>query len=139
MLEWVNIIWAQTYLPTITIQPQGIVVEAQSGETIMSAAQAAGYYWPTTCGGEGRCTTCATIVRSGAENLSDIGKSERKTMEAEIGPGAIERRMRLACQARLHGDVVVVKPGVRRSWTSTSRETVIEAGSHSPCLGNSES
>jgi 2Fe-2S ferredoxin len=110
-------------LPKITIQPQGIVVDAKSGETVMSAAQAAGFYWPTTCGGEGRCTTCATIVVSGGENLSDVGRSERKTMEAEMGPDAIKRTMRLACQARVSGDVVVVKPGLRRSWTSTPGET----------------
>ena len=105
-------------LPRVTIRPLGIVVEATSGDTVMAAAQAAGYYWPTTCGGEGRCTTCATIVVSGAESLSDIGKSERKTMEAEMGPGAIERKMRLACQARVYGDVEVVKPGVRRPWAA---------------------
>jgi 2Fe-2S ferredoxin len=110
-------------LPKVTIQPQGIVVEAESGETVMGAAQAAGYYWPTTCAGEGRCTTCAAVVVHGAENLSDIGRSERKTMEAEMGPGAIERKMRLACQARVYGDVEVTKPGVRRDWTSTSRGT----------------
>ena len=110
-------------MPKVTIQPLGIVIEAANGETVMAAAQASGYYWPTTCGGEGRCTTCATIVVSGAENLSEIGKSERKTMEAELGPGAIERKMRLACQARVYGDVEVVKPGVRRPWVSASTET----------------
>jgi len=112
----------EAQLPKVTIQPLGIVVDTERGQTVMAAAQAAGYYWPTTCGGEGRCTTCATIVVRGAENLSDIGKTERKTMEAEMGPGAIERKMRLACQARVHGDVEVVKPGVRRPWASTPWE-----------------
>ncbi len=109
-------------MPKVTIQPVGAVVEAEGGQTVMGAAQAAGYYWPTTCGGEGRCTTCAAVVVAGAENLSDMGRTERKTLEAEMGPGAIERGMRLACQARVQGDVEVVKPGVRRPWVSTPRE-----------------
>jgi 2Fe-2S ferredoxin len=94
----------------------GIVLEARSQDTVMAAAQAQGYYWPTTCGGEGRCSTCALIVVDGAGNLTEMGRSERKTIEAELGPSALARGMRLACQARVLGDVEVLKPGVRRDW-----------------------
>jgi 2Fe-2S ferredoxin len=80
----------------------------------MGAAQARGYYWPTTCGGEGRCSTCALNVVNGAENLTEMGRSERKTIEAELGASALARGVRLACQARVLGDVEVLKPGVRR-------------------------
>jgi len=103
-------------VPRITVQPLGIAVEARPDDTIMAAARAQGYYWPTTCGGEGRCTTCAVIVRSGKENLSEMGDSERTTIEAELGPTALERGVRLACQARVRGDVEVLKLGVRRDW-----------------------
>ena len=82
----------------------------------MAAVQAQGYYWPTTCGGEGRCTTCAAIVRSGEENLSEMEPSERKTIAAELGAAALERGVRLACQARVLGDVELLKLGVRRDW-----------------------
>ena len=102
-------------MPRITVQPLGIVVEARPEDTIMAAARAQGYYWPTTCGGEGRCTTCAAIVRSGEENLSEMGASERKTIAAELG-AAVQRGVRLACQARVLGDVEVLKLGVRRDW-----------------------
>jgi 2Fe-2S ferredoxin len=103
-------------VPSITIQSLGIVVEARPEDTIMAAARAQGYYWPTTCGGEGRCTTCAAIVRSGKENLSAMGDQERRTIEAELGPTALERGVRLACQARVLGDVELLKLGVRRDW-----------------------
>jgi len=107
-------------MPKITIQPLGVVVEARLQDTVMATAKLHGYYWPTTCGGEGRCTTCALTVVSGAENLSDMGRSERQAIEAELGPMALARGMRLACQARVLGDVVVLTPGVRRDWHAKS-------------------
>jgi len=106
-------------VPRITIQPADIVIEGKPQDTVMAAAQAQGYYWPTTCGGEGRCSTCALTVITGAENLSEMGRSERKTIEAELSPSALARGTRLACQARVLGDVEVLKPGVRLDWHGT--------------------
>jgi 2Fe-2S ferredoxin len=103
-------------VPKITIRPLGIVVEARSQDTIMAAAQAQGYYWPSTCGGHGRCTTCALTVVRGRDSLSEMGRSERRAIEAELGAVALARGTRLACQARVLGDVVVLKAGVRRDW-----------------------
>jgi 2Fe-2S ferredoxin len=100
-------------MPRITIRPLNIVIEAPEGETIMAAAQAQGYYWPTTCGGEGRCTTCACVVVSGIERLSPRGRSETKVLTEERGPGVLQQPVRLACQAQVHGDVEVEKAGVR--------------------------
>jgi 2Fe-2S ferredoxin len=100
-------------MPTIIVQPSGIRIEAATNDTVMGAANASGYYWPTTCGGECRCTTCAITVISGAENLSELGRAESKTLMQERGPKAIASGMRLACQARVQGDIEVHKPGVR--------------------------
>ena len=52
-----------TNMPKITIQPLNRTIEAQEGETIMEAAWADGLYWPTTCGGQGICTSCASMVQ----------------------------------------------------------------------------
>ena len=57
------------YMGQVTVQPDGITFEANTGETLMGAAQARGLYWPTTCGGQGVCTTCLSEVVSGAEAL----------------------------------------------------------------------
>jgi 2Fe-2S ferredoxin len=81
----------------------------------MGAAQAAGYYWPTTCGGEGRCTTCACDVLEGGDALEPMGKAERATLVAERGERVLATPVRLACQVRV-GDasrIVVRKAGVR--------------------------
>lgn len=101
-------------MPKVTIQPLGLTLEGEEGATIMEAAWAHGLYWPTTCGGQGICTSCACTVESGWENLEEMGRSERRTLASELGEEAVAgRRLRLACQARLRGDVVVSKPGVR--------------------------
>ena len=100
-------------MPTVKIVPKGIVYEAAEGSTIMGAAQSHDYYWPTTCGGEGRCTTCACMVVSGMENLSPRSRAEERVLSEERGQQVLDTPIRLACQAHVHGDVVVEKAGVR--------------------------
>ena len=101
-------------MPKLTIRPIDRTIEARDGQTIMEAAWAEGLYWPTTCGGEGICTSCACTVDEGAANLDPIGRTERKTLAEERGEAALRNgTLRLACQARVRGDIVVTKPGVR--------------------------
>lgn len=102
-------------MATIRILPLDIEVEAARDETVMGAAQVRGYYWPTTCGGEGRCTTCACEVLEGAALLSDMGRAERRSLVDERGEGVLRTAVRLACQSRITGDgtIVVKKAGVR--------------------------
>ena len=69
----------------ILVQPGNIEFEARDGQTIMEAAHAEGLYWPTTCGGQGICTTCLTEVVSGANSLAEMSRYERKTLSAERG------------------------------------------------------
>ncbi len=102
-------------MATVRVLPGEIVLEAEDGQTIMEAAHEAGYYWPTTCGGQGICTTCACTVEEGTANLEPMGRSEHKTLAEERGEAALRSgRLRLACQARLRGDVTVVKRGLLR-------------------------
>jgi 2Fe-2S ferredoxin len=102
-------------MPRIRILPLNFELEAGVDATLMGAAQDAGCYWPTTCGGEGRCTTCACEIVDGAAALSPMGRSEEETLVAERGPAVLGTNVRLACQARVLRDVAVVvrKPGVR--------------------------
>lgn len=101
-------------MPKVTIQPLNLTIDVEEGDTLMEAAWRHGLYWPTTCGGQGICTSCACSVEDGAENLEAMGRSERKTLTAELSEEAIsQRRLRLACQARVRGDVAVSKRGVR--------------------------
>ncbi|MCI0849474.1 MAG: (2Fe-2S)-binding protein [Chloroflexi bacterium] len=101
-------------MPKVRIQPLGVEIEVPEGETIMGAAQAQGYYWPTTCGGEGRCTTCACVVVRGMDQLSPRGRSEERVLREERGAAILEQPVRLACQTQVYGDAEVEKPGVRK-------------------------
>jgi 2Fe-2S ferredoxin len=106
-------------MPKVTVLPLQITFEVAEGETIMQAARRAGYYWPTTCGGEGRCTTCACRVLEGMASLSPRGRSEERVLVEERGPKALQDGLRLACQAFVTGgDVVVEKIGVRLPFAS---------------------
>ena len=87
----------------------------------MEAAWARGLYWPTTCGGQGICTSCVCVVEEGGANLDEMGRSERKRLIEEFGePNVNQRRLRLACQARVQGDVTVRKSGVRADGDAPS-------------------
>jgi len=101
-------------MPKITIEPLDVTIEAEEGTTIMEAAWAHALYWPTTCGGQGICTSCACTIQEGEDNLDPLGRSERKTLSTEFSEVTIrDRHLRLACQARIHGDIRVNKRGVR--------------------------
>jgi 2Fe-2S ferredoxin len=99
----------------VIVSPGDVEFEARPGETIMGAANARGLYWPTTCGGQGICTTCLSEVAEGAKSLVDMGRNERKTLVAERGEAILRRPVRLACQAIvLEGETIkITKPGVR--------------------------
>ena len=97
----------------VIVLPDSITFEAEDGQTIMDAAHKAGLSWPTTCGGQGICTTCTCVVETGQENLDQMGRSELKTLTTDLSETTIRaRRLRLACQARVTGDVTVTKRGV---------------------------
>jgi 2Fe-2S ferredoxin len=102
-------------MTSIRLLPLDVTIDAAPDATVMGAAQAAGFYWPTTCGGEGRCTTCACEVLEGAGSLSLAGRSEQRTLVAERGEPVLRSNIRLACQARITGTapVTVRKAGVR--------------------------
>jgi ferredoxin, 2Fe-2S len=95
------------------VEPSGIEFEAPEGETVMAAAEGHGYFWPVGCARNGECTNCALDVVSGVGRLSVMGRYERQNLIRQRGPRSIEDpRLRLACQARVLGDVVVYKRGV---------------------------
>src|SRR3972149_5066472 len=93
----------------VTVLPAKIEFEATAGETIMGAAQAHGYYWPTTCSGQGICTTCLSEGISGSEVLGGGGG------RGGGGEAVLALALRLACQAAIlrSGAITVSKPGVR--------------------------
>ena len=101
-------------MPRLTIMPLGVTIDGQEGETVMEAAIASGLYWPTTCGGQGICASCTCQIEHGGDDLDAMGRSERRRLSEEFSEERVDRmRLRLACQARLRGDILVTKKGVK--------------------------
>ncbi len=63
--------------------------------------------WMHACGGKGRCTTCKVIIKEGKDHLQPMTIAENRYREM----GALKPGERLACQARINGDVSLIVPG----------------------------
>ena len=114
-------------MPRLTIIPSDIIIDAGDGATIMESAWAQDLYWPTTCGGQGICTSCVCKIIEGGESLAEMGRSELKRLVEEFGEAAVRsRNLRLACQTRVHGDAVIEKRGVRPAGHSLLEEPAKE-------------
>jgi len=86
-------------VPKVTFLPAGVSGEFAFKTDLLTAATALGVFVRTSCIGDGRCHECLVAIESGAQNLSPI-------LEDEVG--SIPRRgIRLACRAKVKGDVVV--------------------------------
>ena len=98
-------------MATVVVLPLGIELEVAGSQTVMSAAAAAGYAWPTDCGGNADCGLCVSIIREGMENCVPMSDLERETLERTMGTAEDTRR--LACCLSVTGPVTLTKRGVR--------------------------
>ena len=62
--------------------------------------------WMHACGGKGRCTTCKLIVLEGAGYFGDLTGAE----EQYLRQGELKPRERLACQAKIRGNISLLVP-----------------------------
>jgi 2Fe-2S ferredoxin len=98
----------------VHVEPSGVDIPVEDGETILHAAERAGYRWPTVCHGQAICTTCLFEVVDGSENLSSPGAVETSALaEFTDNPFYEGREVRLACQSLVDGEVSAFKRGVR--------------------------
>lgn len=84
----------------VTKGQQHAAVEAQEGQTLLQAIQAAGVSTSFPCGGHGRCGKCKVHAQG---SLSPADAQERGRLSAE----ELESGVRLACYARIQGDCAV--------------------------------
>jgi 2Fe-2S ferredoxin len=89
-------------MPKITflIGNEKKVIETEKGKTILEIAQKNDIPIVSACGGMGVCTTCMCMVQENPKNLSEPNDAE-KNMGMDDGIN------RLACQAKIDGDLTV--------------------------------
>jgi 2Fe-2S ferredoxin len=91
-------------MPKINFLPANTVVESKLGESLLDIALANDVSIQHACGGFCACTTCHCVVTSGLENLSPADSDELERLEVLDGRTP---QSRLACQAKVKGDVTV--------------------------------
>jgi len=99
----------------VQVEPSGAAFDIHDGETIIQAAWRNGYTWPTICGGQGTCKTCVFLTLDGEDNLLAVESWEATGLQSIAAslPNA-GRGWRLACQAKVCGDIRLKKIGVRK-------------------------
>jgi adenylate cyclase len=93
----------QRHIVRITY-PDGRIVRAPSGMSVLDASRLARVPHASVCGGRGRCSTCRIRVMSGLEQQAPPGAAERAVL-ARVGA---DMHTRLACQLKPGGDITIV-------------------------------
>lgn len=98
----------------VVVQPAGISFVARPGESVMAAAERAGFQWPTVCHGSAICTRCWIRVSPDQQrHLSPMCDREEKALMLVRWRPDPRPDERLACQAQPVANVTVYKEGVR--------------------------
>ncbi|PVZ12464.1 MULTISPECIES: ISC system 2Fe-2S type ferredoxin [unclassified Pseudomonas] len=84
------------FLPHAEHCPEGAVVDAQPGETIIAAAKRNDIDIEHACEMSCACTTCHVIVREGFQSLEASDELEDDMLDKAWG---LEPNSRLSCQA----------------------------------------
>jgi len=88
--------------------PDDVTVRMPPGETILSAAQEAGVYISSICGGSGICGKCKVVVNQGEVDSQPTTLLQREE---------IQQNYVLACETTVQGDVEVFVPEETRLQT----------------------
>ncbi|MDA8059945.1 MAG: 2Fe-2S iron-sulfur cluster-binding protein [Leptospirillum sp.] len=94
-------------MPEILFLPENKKVTAREGDSILDAATRNGVHLEHNCGGVCACATCHVIITEGFDNLSPMEEDEEDQIEEAEG---LTLKSRLACQAKVTGDLVVTIP-----------------------------
>lgn len=119
----------------VTFLPQGQKVEVDEGTTLFKAAEKAGVYLNSLCGGEGVCGNCRVQITSGR------AKADKNSLtflsKEEIQSGYV-----LACQTAVTDNLEVVVPPEARleeeQILTAAREQDREAWSKAPSIAYGE-
>ena len=94
------------FLPNEELCPEGLVVEAESGETVLDVALKNDIDIEHACEKSCACTTCHLIVREGFDSLEESDELEDDMLDKAWG---LEPESRLGCQAVISNDDLVVE------------------------------
>ena len=85
----------------VHFMPDDLAVEVERGESVLAAAQKAGLYISSLCGGDGICGKCRVVLRSG-----EIQSRPTTLLDRD----EIRENYILACQSTVQGDLEIEIP-----------------------------
>lgn len=94
------------FLPHPEHCPDGAVVEAETGETIIDAALRNNIEIEHACEMSCACTTCHVVVREGFDSMDESDELEDDMLDKAWG---LEPESRLSCQAVVGEEDLVVE------------------------------
>ena len=93
-------------LPNEEHCPDGAMIEAETGETVLDAALRNGIEIEHACEKSCACTTCHVIIREGFDSLEESDELEDDYLDKAWG---LEPDSRLSCQAKVADQDLVVE------------------------------
>ncbi|WP_079202997.1 ISC system 2Fe-2S type ferredoxin [Pseudomonas sp. CC6-YY-74] len=94
------------FLPNADHCPEGLVIEAQPGETVLNVALRHGIGIEHACEKSCACTTCHVVVREGFASMEPSDELEDDMLDKAWG---LEPNSRLSCQAVVAEQDLVVE------------------------------
>ena len=93
-------------LPNAERCPEGAVIEADTGESILDAALRNGIEIEHACEKSCACTTCHVYVREGFDSLEESSEDEDDYLDKAWG---LDMDSRLSCQALVAGEDLTIE------------------------------
>jgi ferredoxin len=91
---------------TVRIEPIAQKAEVATNANLLSALMGDELRILKECGARGMCATCHVFITQGMDSLSPMAKREQRTLEVIT---TCKPNSRLACQARVLGEGIVVE------------------------------
>jgi adenylate cyclase len=111
--------WRQRHSRFKMTYPDGVVIEAPIGMSVLEVSRMARRAHMSVCGGRARCTTCRVLIAGAAGELPEPGELEAAALRRIGAPSDV----RLACQLRPAVDVTV-QPLLHPSLVTTTHHAV---------------
>ena len=112
----------------IIFQPSGRRGEVKDGKTILEAARELGVSIENVCGGKGVCGKCKVRIEEGYFAKYGVNSSIKSidttgtANEEYLTKKQLKQNCRLACQTKIHGDIVVFIPEESRKKRQVIRK-----------------
>ena len=91
---------------TVKLDPINIETSIKTNDNLLSGLLSNELKVLKECGGRGMCSTCHIFIKEGMESLSPLNRREQRTLGTIT---SCNMNSRLACQARVIGEGVVVE------------------------------